>query len=328
MHMAACARAFEGGQRVQAQRGGGHAVAAAFAAQRRVAARFGEAARAQVAVVGADEGFERDSVVQRHGIAEFGEDLAGAGAVAGLQGLVQARGGSAALGVQVVPGIGGAQAQVDLAGAGLEGFAAIDGDAVAVGFGAGGAVAGPAAAVGIAQGAAQPPAAADRLVAADGYAGVGLGRPGGVVIAGQRGPVAEHLRPQRLRGRLRQRRRVAQAQLGGRHAGHPACVDIGAQARHRRLGEGAGHALQARDRAGVRFAGDGVEGRGGRVFGQVQHVLVERTAGGQALQCPGHGALVAGEGGVDELYGASAPAIVGGDLFQVYDQVDPVAVVG
>ncbi|MNI56535.1 hypothetical protein D3C73_1115460 [compost metagenome] len=70
--------------------------------------------------------------------------------------------------------------------------------------------------------------------------------------------------------------------------------------RQRQRARGAAGAHEAGRDAGVRFAGQAVEGGRRRAVGQGQDVFVQRIAGGQAVQRVGDGALVGALGRVRE----------------------------
>ncbi|MNV33486.1 hypothetical protein D3C71_1248540 [compost metagenome] len=263
-------------------------------AQRGGTAGLREPTGARVAPGQAGEGLDTD--VLRHGqrVAQFAEQLGGAGAVVGSELLGHAGNAGVAFGGDVVPGVGRTGHQVQLAGADIEYLAAKQCRAVAANVRLGRTVVHLNVAVGEAQRTAQAPAAAQGMVYAGEDAACLLAHLRGIAVAFHGLPIADDFGPGGLRVRGWQGRggRGAAGLRGGGARPH-ARAQIGAQ-----VGQGNGahrvvKARQAGRHAGVRFAGQAVEGVRRRALGQRQDVVVQRVAGGQAVQGVGHGALVA-----------------------------------
>lgn len=107
----------------QAERAGGGAVALAGARQRGATAAFLKCTAAQIGPGQARIGFQGEGITRLQRPTQFSEYLRGTGAVIGAQRLIEAADRHTPFAVDVVPGVGPAQQQIELAGAGVKGLA-------------------------------------------------------------------------------------------------------------------------------------------------------------------------------------------------------------
>ncbi|MNS97941.1 hypothetical protein D3C72_1322900 [compost metagenome] len=189
----------------QAQRGAGHIVGCARPVQGRRTTRFLEVARAQLVPGQTGVGLDAGHVVQRQLVAQFREHLRRRGVIRRLQPLVQAAGRDVAFRVDVVPGVGRAGHEADVAGPSGEVSSAEHRGRVAVDAGARRGIRDRAMAAGVAHRAAQAPAVTHRAVAAHKEAAGRLAHAGCVAVTTELAPIAKRLRPKGISAALRQR---------------------------------------------------------------------------------------------------------------------------
>ncbi|KAG0945198.1 hypothetical protein G6F31_014491 [Rhizopus arrhizus] len=185
----------------QAHRRAGHVIGVSGAVQGGRATRFLEVARTQLVPGQAGVGFDGVGIAQRQVVAQFGEHLRRRRAIGRLKPLVQAAGRHVALGVDVVPGVGRARHEPEMARTGLDIASAEQRRRIAVDVAARRRIGDRVVAADVAQRATQAPAAAYGAVAADEEPAGRLAHAGRVAVTAELAPASEDDAPNWAVGR-------------------------------------------------------------------------------------------------------------------------------